>query len=142
MIKPLTLVTLLLPVLIALPAQAQQPDACTAPLTSLYILQSDTTITDPETLAAVEGWALKGSRYAELIGRPEYTLYGETDGTQEGRRYLLIYPSRVDTDSVIVMVFSDQRLFGRHSDRQLHHHPDCTSGALKRSELETLLEES
>jgi hypothetical protein len=118
--------------------QLQAASACDAPLTSLYILQADTTVS-AEGVAAANEWVLDGSRYQEAYGRPEYTIYGRTDTTRAGRRYLLVYPSSADADAVVVFDFTYDRMFGKHDDPELRHHPDCAGGVMDRSNLDALL---
>lgn len=132
-------VALILAVNAASVARAQD-DTCAA-FTSVSVRGSGVRLhsEDADVLDSIAAWEFDTSRWQEAVGRPEYTLYLQTDGSKEGRRYLLVYPSRADAESVVVFAYSWERLFGDHADSDLHNHPNCSSGALPRSNIDTLL---
>lgn len=65
----------------------------------------------------------------------------ETSDEKEGRVYMLVFGSRFDADVVYPAIYSYQRLFGDHSDPDLRNHPDLGWWAMRRADMDALLEE-
>lgn len=97
------------------------------------------TTTDADVLRAVEAWDRDAQAYVNLYGAPLWYLRMETDGTREGRRYMLIYPDRADESRVVAMIYTYERMFGDHADPQLHWHGDCDSGEIDRADVDALI---
>lgn len=123
-----------------------QADACTLPVQSVYVLGEG--YASAEAVEAVAGWQPDTARWRERTGTILYSLYVNLDSPKAERRYLHVYASRADADSVIVIAYSHERVFetfeviGTLADGSpdyLHYHPDCASGAIERSALDALI---
>lgn len=112
--------------------------ACTAEITSIYVLQTDADVS-ADDVALVNDWQTDDTRWGEAVGLPEYTLYVNADASDAERQFWKVFASRRDADAVVVMRWSYERMFGHHTDSELHHHPDCTSGTVSRADVEAAL---
>lgn len=119
-----------------------QPTAVTRGLNTRGI-----TSADPALMREIMGWQFEIGFTSDwytseppIVLQPEGGFRFETDGTREGRVYMIIFGDRVDPNIVYPAIFSYTRIFGDHEDKDLHNHPDLGWWSMERANVDALLE--